>query len=450
MHNAAALRAAFSDRDWATGEDYVLQDRVRDLRRYGDTLAGQVQGVRADYWVRLSLTPAPLSVCDCGRPRCRHAAALLQAYLAQRLPVVDIGQAVQEFLRAPHAAPLATAALGEDLLAAFALPPSAVQDIWALPEPRRVLALETALAAGPDPVSLLGETLSRNPDGPTAEWLASALGHVPIPTPDWLELYAAAPERFAPVLWENRPEEWRPDDANLALGLLYARAAAGDLGAVERIARLLDQLGARRRALRALADLLPSHPRLARTLLRTAASGEVRWAGRRAESVLERLDEGERRTLEDDLRTFSRQDPPLEARLLLERAARSGGRRDLRAARRKAIAAGVWPRLRQSLPLLLSGRPDGPLREVELWLLDEDFAGAEAAAARSAANHLPERLLGDALRREHPVQALHHYLRAQRIAQATGASDALLDQRIQELRAQTGVAEQVTPRGRRS
>lgn len=451
MHDAVALREAFSERDWATGEDYVLQDRVSALRRYGDAIAGRVRGARADYWVRLSLTLPPVSACECGRPRCRHAAALVQAYLSRRVAVSDAGQAVQRFLAAPHAAPLAAAILGEDLLGALSLPPADLPDIWALPDAERVLALDAALRTGGG-TRLLRDVL-RRPDlaGPAADWLEAALLEARLPPSEWLTLYAAADGRFAQALFSTRPHAFTEPDVDRAVGHLYMAAAAGDLSSVDRFARLVATVGSRRRALRALQDLAPGHPAVARTLVGLAAGGaELRWALGIAERAETALQGEERRELVSAALAAARQDPPLFARLQLRQAAREGGRRDLMQARRAAISAGVWTRLRRSLPHLLSHRADGIVREVEIWLADGDLPGAASAAARSEASHLPDRLVGDALREKQPAQALRHYLRARRIAEAHGLADALLDGRIAELRAAIGAEEQVAPRDRRS
>lgn len=105
---ASDLPALFPAGLLAAAEDYLVAERLRRSMAAGDRLAAVLEGFRADYEVTAYLTSSGAEcTCTCGaRQPCRHAAALVAAWVQRRSWFVDL----DELLR-----PLA-ASKPEDLL----------------------------------------------------------------------------------------------------------------------------------------------------------------------------------------------------------------------------------------------------------------------------------------------------------------------------------------------
>ncbi len=393
-----------------------------DLRRDRGALAGRVRGAHDDYWVRVGLDLPAVSACDCGRPRCRHAAAVIQAYHARRLPVVDVARLVERFLAHPSRAPLSAAAMGVDFVSAMDLPPEDVADIWALPDDRRLLALDAALRFATDRLPLLLRAMREaSSDAAMQALLAAALTeHRPTPA-EWASLLRAAPEPLAGLLAELRP----PDiSRHLVLSALWQATADNDLTSLARLAPHAVSL-APTAAYHALEDLLPT--------LRGALPAYLdaaRAAGRLSRAVVRLLTEAdqmapeEAEAIESAIATSGDLPKTLQVRLRLRAAARSGGAPQLLAARRAAVAQGLWPESRAATLRRIRQRPDGPLLETQLLLAEDNLEEALQVAGRCRSSPLPERLVAEALRRVDPGRARVHELRAQAIAeQLTGTTE---------------------------
>ena len=399
---------------WASGEDYVLGERVQDLRRDGAALAGRVQGTHGDYWVRLELSLPVASACDCGRPRCRHAAALVQAYLARRWPVTDVGLLVDEFLRHPRREPLTAAAMGEDFVSALKLPLIDVEDIWSLQGERRLLALDAALRVAPDPYRLLLRALPEaEHDRDLQVLLASAFSNHPPAAAVWPSLLGAAPPALAPLISDLRPEDLGPE---AVLAALWQAAADKDRQALLRLAPHAAAL-APKEAADALEHLSRETPELIPALVMAARGARrlqrvtarlLRWA--------DSLPEDETAAVEQVL--GAQEDLPPRLRLLLRvrAAAAAGGAAQVLAARRAALSAGAWPGLRPVMLRRIRRRSDGPILETQLLIAEGDLGAAARTAERCRSSPLPERLVAEALRSVDPAEARRHELRAQAIA----------------------------------
>jgi len=410
--------ASFPAGAWAAGEDYVIAERVRDLRRDGRTLAGRVIGRQGDYWVRVELAQPPASACTCGRPRCRHAAALLQALRAGRQPVTDVGRLLEDFLAHPRRGPLAAAALGEDFVAALSLPAETAQDLLAVPDEQRLVALDAALGAAPDPAPLALWAFAQ-PDPAYADVAAHALHERPPSPAVWPDLLRSAPKALAAAVAELRPAALT---GPAALAALWRAAADGDAEGLERLAPHAVDL-APESAYHALGDLLGAHPRLLRDYLAAArASGELRRAAGALVRRTDGLPPDEAARALRAIREAAELPPRLKAALDLRLASAAGSSAAMRSARRAALRAGAWPRLRGAVLRRLRQRPDGPALETELWLLDGDLTAAAEAAARCTTSPLPERLLARALRASDPAGARAHALRARAIAERLAAT----------------------------
>ena len=399
----------------------MLQDRVSELRRSGETIAGRVAGLRGEYWVRCSLTALPLTACDCRRPCCRHAAAIVQAFYARRLPVADVDLALDRFLEQPARAPLRAAALGEDLMHAFALPPEELRDLWALGGAERLLACEGRLRASPEPLALLRAMLPFAAEpGPVQDLWRSALADALRTEADWLSFFAAAPQALGPFLETLQPDVWPQALCPDLAAALWAAAARKDEPALVRLASFAARK-APEIAHPALHLLIRDFPALLGPYL-TAARGVQGTARALAElwPLVESYPPELRRNAEELILQAASVRPRLAAALQLRHAAREGDVRTLMRARRAALRAGCWPRLRPQTIARLAERPDAALLETELWLADGDIAAAARCAARCRSSALPERLVGDALRREDPAAARAHYLRAQAVAERLG------------------------------
>ncbi len=418
----AAWEQGFATGAWAAGEDYVLAERVQDLRRDRKTLAGRVRGAHGDYWVRLELALPVASVCDCGRPRCRHAAAIVQAYHARRLPVTDVGRMVEEFLAHPRREPLAAAAMGEDLVAAMALPPLDVEDVWALQGERRLLALDAALRVAPDPHHLLLRALPEAEHDPDLQaLLASALSDRSPSAATWPSLLRQAPEPLAPLLADLRPQDLSPE---AILAALWQAGADGDRRGLVRLAPHAAAI-APRQAYHALDALAQGTPELILALLAAARSaGCLQRAAVRLLRRADSLPQAQAKTIHEVL--VRQEDLPLRLKVLLRvrAAADAGGSAQILAARRAAISAGVWPSLRPGMLRRIQHRPDGPILETQLLLAEGDLDAAARAADRCRSSPLPEHLVAEALRSVDPASARRHELRAQALAaQLAGAED---------------------------
>ncbi len=421
-----ALEAAFASVAWAAGEDYLLQDRVQELRRAGASLAGRVLGVRGDYWVRVALAEPPLSSCTCGRPRCRHAAAIIQAYYSRRVPALDADRAIDAFLAQPRRAPLAAAVLGEDLLSALALPADRPEDVASLPESEAVLRLQEALQAAPDKSALLQQLLGQGAaPGPVQDLLRAWLGELAVEAGAWLRFYAAAPEGLRPFLEAIEPEEWPHALRPMLLAALWQAASDGS----ERLPHLA-ALAARHapaEALAALSSLALGRPSLLGAVVAAgSASGSPGRALTAALRIAGSLTPQAQQEALDTLLAAAQGQPKALAEILFRRAALRSDARALLAARRAAVRAGNWPRLRRLTAQLLQGKKDALVLETRLLLADGDIEAASRVAARCRTSSLPERLLAKALRLQDPAAARLHALRAEAIAQRLGeAADGL-------------------------
>jgi len=412
---------AFPPRAWAAGEDYNLGERVRDLRRDGRALAGRVAGLHGDYWVRVGLDLPLASACDCGRPRCRHAAAVLQAYHARRLPVTDVGRLVDAFLDQPRRDPLAAAAMGEDFVGALALPALAAQDIWALGQAERLLALDRALRASPDPGDLLLRAM-READGDQAlaTLLAATLATRPPGAAVWPLLVRRAPDALADLLADLRPPDLSPA---ACLAALWGAAADGDGRGLRRLAPHAVAL-APASAYPALEELAGTFPDLLADLLEAARAS--RRLGRAVARLLRRADglpAAEAAALERRLAAWDGLPRHMALALQVRRAARDGGAPQLLAARRAAQGAGLWPRLRGVALRLLRQRADGPALETQLLLAEGDLTEAARIAEHCRSSALPERLVAQALRATDPARARQHELRAEALEQHLAAAE---------------------------
>ncbi len=413
------LERSFTPSAWAAGEDYVLQERVRDLRRAGHSLAGKVLGVRDDYWARCEMSESRVSACSCGRPHCRHAAAILQAYYARKVSAKDADAAIDQFLSEPRRAPLVAAALGEDLLEAFSLPPERAEDLASLPDELAVLRVEEALQASSDTEGLLLALLGRAREGPLRDLAQTWLSDLAREPGAWLRLYLGAPDAWLDPLRRVEPEEWPEGLQSALLAALWSCAAIGGdrLRGVARVAAR-QAPGA---AYWALHSLLRDHPEVLEALLSAAAScgrlgRAIVWALRCAEQ----LPPDQREAALSEMLAACEGREALRAELLMRRAALVGDGRALLAARRAALTAGNWPRLRRLTPTLLRGRPDAITLETRLLLADGDVARATEVAARARSSSLPERLVAEAMRARSPAEAKEHELRAGAIAQRLG------------------------------
>ncbi len=434
----ATLEAGFAPASWAAGEDYVLQDRVQGLRRAGTSLAARVLGVRDDYAVRCALSDPPVSYCSCGRPRCRHAAAIIQAYYSRRVRALDADAVIDAYLRHPTRAPLAAAALGEDLLEAMRLPPEGPHDIASAPEAEAVLRMQQALEASPDRAGLLLALLPRGTAaGPVQDLLRGWLADLAQEPAQWLRFYEAAPLPLLPFLRSIEPGDWGPELRPHLLAALWHCAAQED----PRLPDLADAAArhAPLEAYQALDALVRSRPQLVGPLLAAGAG-----CGRRGRALAAALsaaaeqDSAVQESMLSEIQRASGDHPGQRAEALLRLAALQGDARALLAARRAAVRAGNWPHLRGLVPDLLRGRADAIVLETRLLLADGDLEGAARAAARSRASSVPERLVAEALRAVSPAEARQHELRADAIAarlgEASGQADGPQRRRPQEER----------------
>ncbi len=415
----AAWEQAFSPGTWAAGEDYLLGERVHDLRRDRQALAGRVRGAHGDYWVRVTLDLPAVSACDCGRPRCRHAAAVIQAYHARRLPVTDVARMLDAFLAHPRRAPLAAAAMGEDLVAAMDLPPLDIEDIWALAGERRLLALDAALHLAADPSPLLLRALPEAAyDQDLQALLASALSERPPAPAAWPLLLRRAPQAFAPLLADLRPQ-----DLTIAaiLAAVWQAAADGDRTGLSRLAPHAVAL-APNEAYHALEALVPSFPELLPSVLAAArAAGSLQRAVAGLLRHADRLPAGEAAEIEAAIADAAELPRRLKLQLRVRSAAASGGAAQLLAARRAALAEGMWPALRPAALRRIHQRPDGPILETQLLLAEGDLEGAARTAEHCRSSPLPEQLVAQALKAVDPAAAQRHLLRAQALsAQLSG------------------------------
>ncbi|MDA8344544.1 MAG: hypothetical protein M0Z66_03580 [Thermaerobacter sp.] len=414
------FEAAFAPSTWAAGEDYLLQDRVQELRRAGRSLAGRVLGVRGDYWVRCALGEPPVSVCSCGRPRCRHAAAIVQAYYSRRVPARDADAVIDAFMEHPRRAPLAAAALGEDLLNALALPAERAEDLASLPEEQAILRMQEALQAAPDKAALLCALLPQAAaPGPTQDLVRAWLGDLAWQPQDWLRFYSAAPLSLLAFLEAIEPPDWPAELHPSVIAALWQSAAAD----VQRLPRLAAVAArhAPKEAFAALRSLAEAHPSLIAPML--AAGDAVGSLGRAlgvALRIVASLPPGEQKAALADILAAAGSHPKVRAEALLRRAAQVGDARALLAARRAAVRAGNWPRLRRLVPALLRERKDALALETRLLLADGDLDAAARVAARSRTSSLPERLVAEALRLLAPAEARLHELRADAIAKRLG------------------------------
>lgn len=411
----------------------MLQDRISGLRRAGRTLAGRVEGVRGEYFVRLDLSSPPVSYCDCGRPRCRHAAAIAQAYYSRRFPVLDAGLAVDRFLASPQRGPLVATALGEDFLQALRLPPEDLLDVWALPEPERILRLDAALQAAADPLPLLLELLPfAAQGGPLQDLVLPHLARAAETPRPWLALSRLAAGAPARRLQELAPSPW-PQDLRPALAAAIWQAAEGPSDAL----RALGAYAAHEvpdLAMPILGELSAVHPALLAPHLDAARrTGRLSRALAALSRRLDALEPAALPAAEEALLAYGATVPRIAAEVLVRRAARGGDSRALRAARRLALRAGTWKRLRPVALGLLRQRADGAIRETEVHLWDADLDAAVRCAAQCRSSPVPERLVGDALRRQDPARARQHYLRAQAIANRLGKGDGAIAARLERL-----------------
>lgn len=410
----AVWEKAFAPRAWAAGEDYLLGERVHDLRRDGEALAGRVRGAHGDYWVRIGLGLPAASLCDCGRPRCRHAAAIVQAYHARRLPVTDVARLLDEFLAHPRRAPLAAAAMGEDLISALDLPLEDAQDIWSLPDGRRLLALDAALRLAADMGPLLLRALpAAEHDQDLQALLASALSERPPSPAVWPLLLRRAPQALAPLLSELRPQGL---SAAAVLAALWQAAADEDRVGAARLAPHVIAL-APQLAYHAFEALYPSFPDLLGPLLAAArAAGSLQRAVARLLSLADRLPEEDAAAIEEAVAASGELPQRLKVQLRLRAAALFGSAAQLLAARRAALSAGIWWTLRPAALRRIRQRRDGPILETQLLLAEGDLPEAMRTAERCRSSPLPEHLVAEALRRVDPALARAHELRAQALA----------------------------------
>ena len=411
----SAWEAAFPPGAWAAGEDYLLGERVLDLRRDRGTLAGRVRGTHGDYWVRLGLGLPAVSACDCTRPRCRHAAAVIQAYHARRLPVVDVARLVNAFLAHPSRAPLSAAAMGADLVSAMDLPPEDVADIWALPDDRRLLALDAALRFATDRLPLLLRAMREAAsDAAMQALLAAALTeHRPAPA-ECAPLLRAAPEPLAELVADLRP----PDISHpLVLSALWQAAADNDLPSLARLAPHAVSL-APVAAYHALEDLLPAlRGALPAYLDAARAAGRLKRAVIRLLTAADQMSADEAASIESAVAASGELPKALQVRVRLRSAARAGGAPQILAARRAAVAQDLWPELRAVTLTRIRQRPDGAILETQLLLAEDNIEEALQVADRCRSSPLPQRLVAEALRGADPARARVHELRAQAIAE---------------------------------
>ncbi len=395
---------------------------MHDLRRDRSTLAGRVRGAHGDYWVRVALELPAVSACDCGRPRCRHAAAIIQAYHARNLPVTDVARLLDAFLAHPRRAPLAAAAMGEDLVAAMDLPPLDVEDIWALEGERRLLALDAALRLAADPSPLLARALpDAAHDGDLQALLASALSERPPAAAAWPLLLRRAPESLAPLLADLRPRDL---GGAAILAAVWQAAADGDRTGLARLAPHAVAL-APGEAYHALGALAPSFPELLPSALAAArVAGSLQRAVARMLRHADRLPAPEAARIEAAIADAADLPRRLKLQLRVRSVAASGGAAQILAARRAALAEGIWPALRPAALRRIRERPDGPILETQLLLAEGDLEAAARTAERCRSSPLPEQLVAQALRAVDPAAAQRHQLRAQALsAQLSGDAE---------------------------
>ncbi len=387
---------------------------MQGLRRDRNTVAGRVLGAHGDYWVRLELALPIVSACDCGRPRCRHAAAIIQAYHAHRLPVTDVGRILDEFLAHPRRAPLAAAALGEDLVDAMQLPPLDTEDIWALEGERRLLALDAALRLSLDPDPLLARALPEARHDPAlSTLLAGAMSARPPAAADWPLLLRKAPAVLTPLLADLRPEDL--SNAGI-MAALWQAAAEGDQEGLVRLAPHAIAISPGD-AYPALASLAGRFPELLPSVLQAArAAGCLARAAVRLARASDRAPEDEAARIDRVLLRAEDLPQRLKVLLRLRTAAAAEGAAQILAARRAALAAGTWQSLRPAVLRRIRQRADGAVLETQLLLAEGDLEAAAHAAAHCRSSPLPERLLAEALRASDPAAARRHELRAQAIA----------------------------------